>query len=53
LQLRWTRRALGALDRIGSFIAAENPQAAGRVIGRILDSVHLLAEHPHAVGSDA
>lgn len=44
--IRWTKRALRCLDRIGTCIAKDNPQAAGHVMTRILSSVETLAAHP-------
>ena len=44
--LRWTRRALMRLDQVGSYIEKEDPQAAARVIARLVSSVDLLAEQP-------
>jgi addiction module RelE/StbE family toxin len=44
--LRWTRRALARLDQIGGYIAKENPEAAARVITRIVTAVDALAEQP-------
>lgn len=47
--LRWTRRALRRLDQIGAHIAQDNPEAASRVVARVLAAVEALARHP-AVG---
>ncbi|MCY0092693.1 type II toxin-antitoxin system RelE/ParE family toxin [Hoeflea ulvae] len=44
--IRWTRRALGRLDHIGAYIAQDNPEAAARVISRIVTAVDALAAHP-------
>ena len=44
--LRWTRRALMRLDQVGSYIEKEDPQAAARVIARLVSSVDLLTEQP-------
>ena len=44
--LRWTRRALMRLDQVGSYIEKGNPQAAARVIARLVSSVDLLTEQP-------
>jgi len=47
--IRWTRRALGRLDRIGAWIAQDNPEAAARVVSRIVTAADALAGRP-AVG---
>jgi addiction module RelE/StbE family toxin len=44
--VRWTRRALRRLDEIGGYIARDNPNAAGRVIARIVSAVDHLATYP-------
>jgi len=44
--IRWTRRALARLDQIGAYIAQDNPEAAARVISRIVTAVDALAEQP-------
>lgn len=44
--LRWTRRALMRLDQVGAYIEKEDPQAAARVIARLVSSVDLLTEQP-------
>ena len=44
--LRWTRRALMRLDQVGSYIEKEDPQAAARVIARLVSSVDHLTEQP-------
>lgn len=46
LAIRWTRRALGRLDQIGAYIARENPEAAKRVVSRIVTAVDALADRP-------
>lgn len=47
--IRWTRRALGRLDQIGAYIAHDNPEAAARVVSRIVTAVDALASQP-AIG---
>ncbi len=37
MRVAWTRPALLDLDRIQDFVAAENPAAAARLVGEILD----------------
>ncbi|KGF67146.1 toxin Y4kP [Hoeflea sp. BAL378] len=44
--IRWTRRALGRLDHIGAWIARENPEAAARVISRIVAAADALSQRP-------
>jgi addiction module RelE/StbE family toxin len=43
--IRWTKRALRRLDRIGAHITKDNP-AAARVVARIVAAVDALADHP-------
>jgi addiction module RelE/StbE family toxin len=47
MRLRWTRRALRALDGIAGYIAEDSPVAAQRVVQRVEVAVHLLADHPN------
>ena len=44
--VRWTRRALRRLDEIGGYIGQDNPNAAGRVVARIVASTDHLATYP-------
>lgn len=44
--IRWTRRALGRLDQIGAYIARDNPDAAARVVSRIVTAVDALTSQP-------
>jgi toxin ParE1/3/4 len=46
LKLRWTTPALRDLEAIGDYIARDKPDAAARVVTRILDQCELLATHP-------
>lgn len=46
LTVRWTQRALRRLDQVGTYIAADNPDAAAKVVARIIGSVNALADHP-------
>jgi addiction module RelE/StbE family toxin len=46
--LVWTTRALRRLDEIGAYIAAENPEAAQKVVGRIATAVQRLSEYPNS-----
>jgi toxin ParE1/3/4 len=47
MRVVWSRRAVQHLAEIRSYIARDHPQAAQRVAARILESVDLLAGHPH------
>jgi addiction module RelE/StbE family toxin len=44
--VRWTRRALRQLDEIGGYIERDNPNAAGRVVARIVSATDHLATYP-------
>ncbi|TPK86311.1 type II toxin-antitoxin system RelE/ParE family toxin [Mesorhizobium sp. B2-4-12] len=44
--IRWTKRSLRRLDEIGAHIEKDSPEAAARVIARILSAAELLAEQP-------
>ncbi|GAA5623544.1 toxin RelE2 [Brucella sp. NBRC 12952] len=44
--LRWTRRAVRRLDQIGAYIAKDNPDAAARIVTRIVSAVENLASYP-------
>ncbi len=45
-RIRWTLRALRRLDEIGAYIEKDNPDAAARVVARIVTAVDMLAEVP-------
>ena len=45
-RVRWTLRALRRLDEIGAHIEQDNPDAAARVIARIVTVVDMLADLP-------
>jgi addiction module RelE/StbE family toxin len=47
-RIRWTVRALRRLDQIGAYIEKDDPDAAARVVSRLVASVDLLAELPAA-----
>jgi len=47
MKVRYTRRALGNIDRIFHSIARDNPGAGERVIARIEDLVRQLADIPY------
>ena len=44
--LRWTRRALRALDRIVTRISVDSPAAAAGVVARIVSGIDILREFP-------
>ena len=46
MRVRWTRRALRALDGIAEYIAQDSPSAARRIVRRIQDAVADLDAHP-------
>ena len=45
MRLRWTRRALRALDGIADYIAQDNPGAARRIVRKVQVAVDELAAH--------
>lgn len=45
-RIRWTLRALRRLDEIGAHIEQDNPDAAARVVARIVSAVDMLADLP-------
>lgn len=45
-RIPWTLRALRRLDKIGAHIEQDNPDAAARVVARIVTAVDMLAELP-------
>ncbi|MEI2302320.1 type II toxin-antitoxin system RelE/ParE family toxin [Ensifer sp. MJa1] len=45
-RIRWTLRALRRLDEIGACIEKDDPEAAARVVARIVTAVDALAEYP-------
>ncbi|WP_117193143.1 type II toxin-antitoxin system RelE/ParE family toxin [Rhizobium terrae] len=47
-RIRWTVRALRRLDEIGAHIEHEDPDAAARVVARLVASVDMLVEFPGA-----
>jgi len=48
VQVKWLRRALKNLDEEAEYIAAEDPEAAARIVERIVGAVNRLATHPHS-----
>jgi toxin ParE1/3/4 len=47
MRLRYERGALGDLDQIFAYIAADNRQAAARLVARIEDVAARIAASPH------
>lgn len=45
-QVVWTPTAVGHLQSVYDFIAADHPQPAEDMVDRILDAAERLAEHP-------
>jgi addiction module RelE/StbE family toxin len=45
-RIRWTLRALRRLDDIGAYIENDNPDAAARVVARIVTAVDMLRDLP-------
>jgi addiction module RelE/StbE family toxin len=45
-KIRWTRRAIRRLDEIGAYISAHNPNAASKVLTRIVAGADTLAGQP-------
>ncbi|MBB6489180.1 type II toxin-antitoxin system RelE/ParE family toxin [Rhizobium lusitanum] len=45
-RIRWTLRALRRLDEIGEYIQKDNPDAAARVVARIVSAADMLADFP-------
>lgn len=46
MAVRWTRTALGSVDEIAGFIAADNPRRAASFVGERQDAVNKLQAHP-------
>jgi toxin ParE1/3/4 len=46
MRVKWTRRALRALDEITEYIARDRPLAAQRMFERVQEAVISLAAHP-------
>ena len=45
-ELVWVEPALSDLDEIADFIAIDDPEAARRLVSRVLDHIEKLAEFP-------
>ncbi len=48
MKVVWTAKALDDLAEIGDFVASDNPDAAARLVDRLLRRVELLARFPRA-----
>lgn len=46
MELRWTRRALGNLEHIATYIAQDNPARAASFVGEIKEKTELLSKFP-------
>ena len=46
MRVRWLRKALRNLDDEANHIASDSPDAAQRVVQRVLEAVAMLAEQP-------
>ena len=46
MRIEWTRRATRNLAAVEAFIETDDPNAAARVVLRIIDAVATLADHP-------
>ena len=46
MRIRWLKTALRNLDEEASYIATDDPVAAGKVVERVLGAVARLAHHP-------
>jgi toxin ParE1/3/4 len=47
MEIRWLDDALADVTAIYRYIAADDPSAAGRIVGRIQTAVHSLVMTPH------
>lgn len=48
MRLRYTKRALADIDRIGSYLSERSPQGAANVLSRIEGVISSLADHPRS-----
>jgi addiction module RelE/StbE family toxin len=46
VRVRWTRRALRALDEIAAYVAQDRPLVARRLVARLREAVERLADQP-------
>jgi toxin ParE1/3/4 len=46
MQIRWEADAIADLSDLRSFIKHDNPTAANRIAGKIIDATNLLNNHP-------
>lgn len=47
MPVKWLRKALDNLDQETQYIATDDPDAAKRVVARVLTTVALLEQQPH------
>jgi len=45
-RLRFTRKAVGDLERLRAFVAKKNPRAAERISRRLRNTIRHLMDHP-------
>jgi len=45
-QVIYSAEALADLERVGEFLLEQAPQSAPQALGRVLDAVVILADHP-------
>lgn len=48
MRVRWTVPAVGQLQEIFNYVAAGNPRAAGRLVGRIREAIQQTSRMPSA-----
>jgi len=46
MQIKWLKKALQNLNDEAEYIAQEDPEAARRVVQRIVNAINLLADNP-------
>ncbi len=46
MKLTWSDQALAALERVGAYIAKDNPKAANQFVSRIWKRAAVLKKHP-------
>lgn len=52
MRVRWTRPALADLEAIEDYIAADNPDAAYRLVGGLIDRVDRNLSHAPSLGRE-
>lgn len=46
MKVLWTEQALLRLQEIEDYVALDNPKAAARLVGRLIDRADILADQP-------